>query len=144
MKFRLALPADVTALAEIERLQPRCAQWSQTGWATELTDESACIFCAEENGRVIGFVSLRLALDVGEILNVGVHPSFLRRGIAEQLVDQALSWAREHGGKQITLEVAATNSPAVRLYQKAGFVQVGVRKNFYANQEDAFVMGRAL
>ena len=144
MKFRLALPTDVPALAEIERLQPRCAQWGQTGWKTELTETSACVFCAEENGRIIGFVSLRLAVDIGEILNVGVHPSVLRRGIAERLVDQALSWARERGGKQITLEVAATNLPAVRLYQKAGFVQVGVRKNFYATNEDAFIMGRAL
>lgn len=144
MKFRTAYPADLPALAAIERLQPRCAQWGKTGWETELTDRAACVFCAEENGRVLGFVSLRLAVDIGEILNVGVDPSVLRRGIAEQLVDLALSWAREHGGKQITLEVAATNLPAVRLYQKFGFVQVGVRKKFYANNEDALIMGRAL
>ena len=144
MKFRTAFLADVPALAEIEHLQPRCAQWGQTGWKTELADQSACVFCAEENGQVMGFVSLRLAADIGEILNVGVHPSLLRRGIAGQLLNHALAWAREHGGKQITLEVAATNLPAVQLYQKEGFVQVGVRKNFYATKEDALIMGRAL
>ncbi len=144
MNYRFAVKTDITALAQIEQLQPRCAQWGAPGWTGELAEKSARIFCAEENGRVCGFVALRAAADVGEILNVGVHPDVLRRGIAETLLEQALAWARQNGVKQLTLEVAASNSPAVRLYQKAGFVQTGLRKNFYAGREDALILGRAL
>lgn len=144
MNFRMAVKTDIPQLTEIERLQPRCAQWNVAGWTGELAEKSARVFCVEENGRVLGFLALRAAQDTGEILNVGVHPSALRCKMGETLVKHALAWARENGVKQITLEVAAGNIPAVQLYQKAGFVQVGVRKNFYANGEDAFIMGRAL
>ena len=140
MNYRLAQPSDIPALCRLEEAQPRAAHWKESGWQTELTDRSAYVLCAEAGEEITGFVALRLAGGVCEILNVAVAPQHCRQGIGQQLLLRALAWVREHGGEEITLEVAATNSPAVRLYQKVGFVQVGVRKKFYSGNEDALIL----
>ena len=140
MNYRLAQLSDVSALCRIEKSQLRAAHWGEAGWQTELTDPASCILCAEEGEKVIGFVALRLAAGVCEILNVAVAPQHCRQGVGQQLLLCVLNWVRKHGGEEITLEVAATNLPAVRLYQKVGFVQVSVRKKFYNGNEDALIL----
>ena len=144
MKYRIAQLADIPGFVAIEKSQPRCAQWTAQDWQTELADASAYVLCACEQDQVIGFVSLRLAGGVGEILNVGVLPEVTRQGVGFMLLDAVLEQARQRGGESLTLEVGKNNAPAVKLYQKAGFKQVGVRKNFYPNNEDALIMGRTL
>ena len=143
MNIRVATPDDILALAAIEKAQPRCAQWGKNGWKTELAEKSARVFCAQEK-TVVGFVALRLAAGVGEILNVGVLPEFTRCGTGTLLLSHALAWAKANGGEAISLEVAADNLVARRLYEKCGFVTVGCRKNFYGNGEDALIMGLKL
>lgn len=140
MNYRLAQLSDVSALCQLEEAQPRAARWGKDGWQTEVTDSSSCIWCAEAENKITGFVALRLAAGVCEILNVAVAPQYCRRGIGQQLLLRALDWVRERGGKEITLEVATTNLPAVCLYQKVGFVQAGVRKKFYNGNEDALIL----
>ena len=144
MNYRPALLTDIPSLVEIETGQPRCAQWGKDGWKTELAEKSAYVVCAEENAVVCGFLALRLAAGVCEILNVGVSRAYVRRGIGSGLMRQALDWVRQQGGAQITLEVGAQNKPAIQLYLQAGFVQLGVRKNFYAGKEDALLLGKTV
>ena len=144
MIFRPAVLSDVFALAAIEAGQPRCAQWKENGWKTELAETSARVWCAEENGCVVGFLALRFVAGVGEILNVGVLATSLRKGVGRGLMEQALAWVRAQGGGQITLEVGAHNLPAIKLYEQAGFTQVSVRKNFYAGNEDALLLGKTV
>lgn len=144
MIYRLATLADIPSLVAVEAEQPRCAGWGEKGWQIELAEPSARIWCAEENGTVVGFLALRLAAGVSEILNVGVSRTSLRRGVGRGLMRQALDWLRAQGGAQITLEVGAHNVPATQLYKQAGFSQVGVRKNFYPGNEDALILGRTV
>lgn len=141
MKFRFALQTDIPALAEIEKCQPRCAGWGKTGWQGEISQPASCIWCAEENAQLVGFVALRLAAGMCEILNVGVSPEFVRRGVGTALLTQALAWVRTHGGQRVTLEVGAGNTAAVALYRKAGLAEIGRRKQFYSSGEDALIMG---
>lgn len=141
MKFRFALQTDIPKLVAIEKRQPRCAGWGENGWQAELNQPAACIWCAEENARLMGFVALRLAAGMCEILNVGVSPEFVRRGVGTALLMQALAWVRTHGGQRVTLEVGAGNTAAVALYRKAGLTEIGRRKNFYSSGEDALLMG---
>ena len=140
MNYCFAQVSDVPALCRLENAQPRAAHWGQDGWRTEIEDPSSCILCAQEENEMVGFVALRLAVGVGEILNVAVAPSRCRQGVGQQLLSRALHWVRERGGGEVTLEVGNTNFPAIRLYQKVGFVQVGVRKNFYHGNEDALIL----
>ncbi|MBR4682133.1 MAG: ribosomal protein S18-alanine N-acetyltransferase [Elusimicrobiaceae bacterium] len=144
MKYRLAQLADVPSLCHLESLQPRAAQWDEAGWQTELAERSAYILCAQDKAETVGFVALRLAAGICEILNVAVAPSHARQGIGESLLRQAVDWVISQRGEQITLEVGATNRPAIGLYQKVGFKQVGMRKNFYNGNEDALILALQL
>jgi ribosomal-protein-alanine N-acetyltransferase len=75
------------------------------------------------------------------MMNVAVHPDHRRRGIAEALI-LALSEDLKAGGNQcLTLEVRASNAPAIALYENLGFRQVGLRKNYYHKpKEDALIL----
>ena len=144
MNYRQAALADYNELSLLERQQPRAAQWGESSWKTELTNPAACVWCAQEDDKIVGFVALRWAADVGEIVNVAVSPKYCRRGIGEELLCRCLMWGTGCGVKQITLEVGATNAPAIALYEKLGFAKVGLRKNFYQNNEDAFIFKLSL
>jgi ribosomal-protein-alanine N-acetyltransferase len=75
------------------------------------------------------------------MMNVAVHPDFRRQGIAEELVNTLVDNLKKMGSRCLTLEVRASNDPAIALYQKLGFVQVGRRPNYYRNpKEDALIL----
>ncbi|MCQ2411051.1 MAG: ribosomal protein S18-alanine N-acetyltransferase [Elusimicrobiaceae bacterium] len=140
MNIRTVVASDVPALVCVEQTQPRCAQWGENGWHTELKGTASQIWGACEDKELVGFIALRLAAGVCEILNLGVRPDYCRRGIGAQLIRHAVESVRKQGGEVITLEVHAQNVPAIHLYQRAGFSPVGVRKQFYTDGQDAWVM----
>ncbi len=141
MKMRPARMLDAARLAFIEQTQPHSAHWGEKGLAGEIANASARVWCWEEEGEVLGFLALRLAADVCEILNLAVLPSACRRGIGFRLLQQALKDVRARGGKTVTLEVNVTNVPALSLYTKAGLKEWGRREKFYGGKEDALIMG---
>ena len=128
----------LAALAEIEKA---CfhAPWSETMLREEL---DKCIFLvAERDGQAIGYVGCQTVLDEGYITNVAVSPDCRRQGIGRALIEELAQRARAQGLSFVTLEARASNAPAIALYEGAGFVRVGVRKNFYtAPSEDAVLM----
>ncbi len=77
-------------------------------------------------------------------LQVAVDPTWRRRGIAGRLVDATLAelWARR--ARWVALEVRASNAPALRLYGRRGFETRGRRRSYYADGEDALVLGVGL
>jgi ribosomal protein S18 acetylase RimI-like enzyme len=81
----------------------------------------------EEDGRIVGttLVQRRGSTDLWEIGDVGVLPSYRRRGIARKLMIATLDMIRERGGKRAILGVIDGNLPACRLYQELGFEQYG-------------------
>jgi ribosomal protein S18 acetylase RimI-like enzyme len=93
----------------------------------------------EDGDRVAGFTqfSRRGTTDTWLISAVGVHPDFRRRGIARQLVEAAIEFIRERGGKRITLDVIEGNVPALGLYAKLGF------ERFTGNLETQITPGTA-
>ena len=75
------------------------------------------------------------------MMNVAVHPDFRRRGIGQMLVTALADELKQAGNRCLTLEVRASNAPAIAMYQKLGFEQVGLRKNYYRNpREDAKIL----
>ena len=84
---------------------------------------------------------LSSVLDEGSLDNIAVSLDHRRHGVADALMDAAGAWGRARELSFITLEVRASNGPAIALYDKHGFVTVGRRTNYYEKpREDAILM----
>ena len=132
--------SHVSAVAELEKL---CFSdpWSENSVASELKNKLALWLVAEEEGRVSGYIGSQTCGDESDVMNVAVHPDFRRRGIAEALVNRLVDELKAIDSHSLTLEVRASNVPAISLYEKLGFSEVGRRKNYYRNpREDALIM----
>ena len=132
--------AHVSQVAALERI---CFAdpWSEMSIASELQNLWSYWLVALEDDRVIGYVGSQSSIDEADIMNVAVHPDFRRQGIAEKLIDMLILQLMECGSNSLTLEVRASNMPAIALYEKLGFTQVGRRPNYYRNpKEDALIL----
>ena len=132
--------AHVSQIAELEKL---CFSdpWSEKSIETELTCRLSLWFVALEGERVVGYVGSQTVIDESDMMNIAVHPDFRRKGIAEALIATLEEALREKGSLALTLEVRASNVPAISLYEKLGFIQAGIRKNYYRNpKEDARIL----
>ena len=134
----------VASIAELEKL---CFSdpWSENSIATELTSRLSYWLVAVENGVVVGYIGSQSVLGESDMMNVAIHPDHRRRGIAEALVEALSRDLKERDNVCLTLEVRASNAPAIALYKKLGFIQVGLRKNYYRNpREDALILRKGL
>ena len=132
--------SHVKAVAELERL---CFSdpWSENSVASELKNKLALWLVAEQEDGVAGYIGSQTCGDESDVMNVAVHPDFRRRGIAETLVNALVEELKAIGSRCLTLEVRASNVPAIALYEKLGFDEIGRRKNYYRNpREDALIM----
>ena len=99
------------------------------------------IFAAEKNGAVVGFGCLALLPPECEIPNIAVHPEERGQGIGELIFKSMLDHAAEKGADTAFLEVRESNTPARTLYEKNGFVSIGIRRDYYAKPtENAVIM----
>lgn len=90
--------------------------------------------------RVIGFAGFWLVVDEAHINTIAVHPHWRRQGIGERLLGTILERARAINAVSATLEVRVSNLPAQKMYAKFGFEEVGRRKKYYRDGEDALLM----
>ena len=128
---------QVAALEKICFVDP----WSEMSIASELQSLWSYWLVALEEDRVVGYVGSQSSIDEADIMNVAVHPDFRRRGVAEARIIRLVSDLKERGIHALLLEVRVSNTPAITLYEKLGFSQVGRRKNYYHNpKEDALIL----
>ena len=140
MIIELMTDAHVAQIAELEKI---CFSdpWSEASVASELNNKLALWLVAMEDRRVAGYIGSQTVMDETDMMNVAVHPDFRRKGIAEALVNKLVEHLRERGSHCLTLEVRASNVPAITLYCKLGFSEIGRRKNYYRNpREDALIL----
>lgn len=91
-----------------------------------------------ENDEIAGYIMLRYTASEAEILTIAVAPSFTRKGAGIFLMENIIIKLLSVDIKDIFLEVRPSNIPAINFYKKFGAIEVGVRKNYYEN-EDALV-----
>ena len=132
--------SHVAQVAELEKI---CFSdpWSENSVASELKNPLSCWLVAEEDGVVAGYIGSQTVMGESDMMNVAVHLDHRRKGVAESLVNELIEALKKRGSRCLTLEVRASNEPAKALYEKLGFVQVGLRRNYYRNpKEDALIL----
>jgi ribosomal-protein-alanine N-acetyltransferase len=112
------------------------AQAFRRGWSEDevdalLTDWSVLGDCATISGKFAGFILSRRAADEAEILSVAVPDKQRGHGVGRALLDLHLRRLAGMGARAVFLEVEEGNEPALSLYRRAGFRQVGQRPNYY-------------
>ena len=140
MKIVKMAACHVSQVAELEKI---CFSdpWSEKSVASELQNKLSLWLVAVDGETVVGYVGSQTVIDETDMMNVAVHPDYRRQGIAESLVEKLVEELEAIGSRALTLEVRASNAPAIRLYEKLGFLQVGLRKNYYRNpKEDALIL----
>lgn len=131
---------DIEELYEVE-LTSFTDPWSKESFKDELNNEIAHYLVGSINNKVVAYIGAWFILDEAHITNVAVKADFRRQKIAKQLITAFIVLAKKHQITSITLEVRASNIPAQSLYQQFGFEKQGLRKRYYAdNNEDAIIM----
>jgi ribosomal-protein-alanine N-acetyltransferase len=137
----------INALMPYEREMFGSEAWTASGYRAELADTKRRHYLAavDQDGALLGWAGVRVVADSAEILTVGVIPTARRQGIAMRLLAMLLDEARRRGATEAFLEVRVDNSGAQRLYERARFARVGLRRGYYeAGRVDAVIMRKAL
>lgn len=140
MEYLNMRPEHVAQVAELEKL---CfsAPWSENAVRGELTNPLSLWLVAVDGDTVAGYIGSQSVMGEADMMNVAVSPSYRRQGIAEKLVVSLVEKLTAQKVSSLTLEVRASNEPAIALYEKLSFMQVGRRPNYYTKpKEDALIL----
>lgn len=119
--------------------------WSKVSVESELNNPLAKYIVAKdtETNKVVGFIGVWIVLSEGDITNIGVHPDYRRNNIASGLLNSLINLCKDLNCSLLNLEVRRSNLIAQSLYKKFNFNEIGVRKNYYGNNEDAILMQKS-
>jgi len=129
--IRLMQERDLESVAAIERLV-QTHPWSKQQFQESLASYQCTVY--EQANQVVGFCILQPVLDEANLLLMAIHPSQQGKGLGYALLDDSIQQLKNNP-IQIFLEVRESNSAAIRLYEKTGFHQIDLRKNYYPNPD---------
>jgi ribosomal-protein-alanine N-acetyltransferase len=138
-------PSDAARCAELEaQLFDGDDPWPAAAFLRELAAQHIRYVAARADDKLVGYAGVaRLGRKPPyeyEIHTIGVDPAYQGRGLGREMLVRLLEWA---DGGAVYLEVRTDNEPAIAMYEKAGFVTVGLRKRYYrVSGADAYTMRR--
>ncbi|MDY3234493.1 MAG: ribosomal protein S18-alanine N-acetyltransferase [Erysipelotrichaceae bacterium] len=139
--IRAAEDQDLDRIAELENVLFADSPWPWKEFEHELHENPfAILLVDEEEGRVVGYLDYWILYEQAQAATIGVDPEYQNRGIGSALLSYAEKDAADQGCETFSLEVRVSNAPARHLYEKHGFIQVNIRKGYYENGEDAYLM----
>lgn len=142
MLIRKMVERDLEEVCQIER-ETFSDPWSKASFLETLSDENNHYLVVIIDGSVAGYCGYCGVCGEGYIYNVAVKSTFRRQGIGQRMLEELIKQAESRGITSLTLEVRKSNYPAINLYKKLGFVEAGIRKDFYTKPiEDAVIMWR--
>ena len=139
--FREISLGDLDGIVQIERaVNP--FPWGEEALRDTIASSGHHLMSLRE-GRAVGFLLSSFVLDEAQLLLIGVSPDWQGVGVGGQLLKELINRSRDQGRKLIYLEVRSGNERAIRLYRSLGFIDIGVRRDYYpglVGREDAIVM----
>ena len=141
MNIRLMAEEDVESVSNLER-QLFSKPWTKQDFLNSMSDRHNIYLVAEnDQHEVVGYCGIWGVLDEGQITNVAVREEDQGKGIGYEMLQELIAIGKNEGLSQYTLEVRVSNKKAIRLYEKLGFEEEGIRKEFYDKPvEDASIM----
>ena len=140
MNYVLMDETHIPAVAEMEKL---CFSdpWSVNSITSELNNPLSLWLVAMDEDKLVGYVGSQSVLGWSDMMNLAVAPAYRCRGVGASLVLELIRRLQENQVTSLTLEVRASNVPAIQLYDKLGFAEVGRRPGYYHNpKEDALIL----
>ncbi|MCQ2582054.1 MAG: ribosomal protein S18-alanine N-acetyltransferase [Alphaproteobacteria bacterium] len=130
-------------LNDLENLYSLCFPNRKHKWAAsdfaEIKKSGAEIIASKN-----AFMVYRCVADECELILIGVAPDYRRTGTATALMTLIEKESKKQSVKKIFLEVSSTNTPAINLYKKMGYNNIGIRKKYYEDGSDAIVMEKQI
>ena len=141
-------PLEVRDLEAVMAIEQRAYSypWTQ-GIFHDCLRVGYCCWCYEIEGQIHGYGVMSVAAGESHILNLTVSPESQRQGVGTKLMKHFLQLACRHNADTVMLEVRPSNTAAIRLYEKLGFCEIGVRRHYYpaeTGREDALLLARSL
>lgn len=140
---RLMNEKDILDVLDVGNLSLKEA-WTLESLKKELQNPLARYIVISSDSKVIAFAGLWIVAGEGQITNIAVHPNCRGKGLGNKLMEALINNMNTWNCNSLTLEVRNSNIIAKKLYSKYGFIEEGIRKNYYHNddgtKEDAIIM----
>lgn len=145
LKFR---PMTYGDLIPICRIEPTIYShpWTYGNFKDSL-DSGYSAWVMEIADEVVGYALMMMVLDEAHLLNISIDQSYQGQGLGRALLAHMVDVSRRHRAAHMFLEVRASNTRAIALYEAMGFCEMGIRRNYYPTKqgrEDAVLMGLAV
>ncbi|MBR2704179.1 MAG: ribosomal protein S18-alanine N-acetyltransferase [Clostridia bacterium] len=114
--------------------------WTYNILKQEFDNDNTTYIVAKEDDNIVGFAGILVILDEANIMNIVTKKDKRKLGIGSLLLEKLIDISKSRNLASITLEVNEKNIPAINLYKKYNFQQVGVRKKYYDNTDTAILM----
>ena len=119
--------------------------WNISTFENELKNQNSKYIKAALNNEIVGFAGIWKSVDDIHITNIVTKKKYRKNGVGSMLLSKLIEYSKLNTGiSSITLEVNNNNLPAIKLYEKYGFKNVGLRKKYYNNTYDAIIMTKEL
>lgn len=144
MEYRRMTEEDIPQIVEMEKAY-FSDPWSSFAFQSELKNPFSVWIVAVDQGKVAGYVGSQTVIDSSDMMNIAVAESYRRQGVAQMLIEKLIDELKERQSMYLLLEVRVSNTPAISLYEKMGFQQIGLRPKYYHNpREDAYILRKEL
>ncbi len=107
--------------------------WNYSVFKSELENPNSIYFIISTDTEIVGFAGIIVVFDIADITNIVIKKSYRGNKLSIMLLDHIIDYCKKINISQINLEVNSNNITAINLYNKFGFKQVGLRKNYYSN-----------
>lgn len=151
VELRRATPRDLEEIQLIERMSFTTPY--STYYQKHLLKHADLYYVAIYEGKIVGYIIARVEkgslpdIDlglIGHIVSIAVHPDYRKRGLGRFLMEKAEEELKRRGCRRVFLEVRVSNTPAIKLYQRLGYIKFRVIPHYYQDGEDAYLMLKSL
>ncbi|MEY2865399.1 MAG: hypothetical protein RLZZ83_642 [Pseudomonadota bacterium] len=142
MQFSDFKENDLSAIGLIEN-EVHAYPWTQGNFLDSIKSNHACLMM-KLNEEIIGYAVMMFVLDECHLLNISIKKNMQKKGYGSHLLNEVIRRANLTHAKTIYLEVRVSNQAAINLYDKHGFNEMSIRKDYYRareGREDAVLMG---